>query len=339
MKLNPKERFIRAMLGEPKDYTPPTCVTQVGIVEGMEAVNARWPEAHKDPQLMATLGVSLYKLTGLETARVPFDLTVQVEALGGGVDIGKIDRQPMVKEHPITSVDQLEIPDDFLKRGRIPVVLEATKILKEKYGDTLPIIVGFEAPITLAGHLIGTENLMRWLISRRNDVRELLDKTTEANIIYANALIEAGADVLNPCDPTSSPNLLSPLDFRELVKPVLRNLIRSVKGYFILHICGEAAPIVRDMAETGAHAISIEDKVDIKMAKQAAAGKSRIVGNVSTSRTIFLGNPEKVKEEAKRALDAGVDLLAPACGLAPGSPLENIKAIVTAVKEYYKLPS
>jgi|GEM_PF-2914705 len=102
------------MLREPKDYTPPTCVTQVGIVEGMEA-------------------------------------------LGGGVDIGKTDRQTMVKEHPIASVDQLEIPDDFLKRGRIPVVLEATKIMKVKYGNTLPIIAGFKAPITFAGYLIGVK--------------------------------------------------------------------------------------------------------------------------------------------------------------------------------------
>ncbi len=335
--MNPKERFINALLGKPKDYTPPTCITQVGIVEAMEAIGIRWPEAHRDPQMMATLGVSLYKLAGLETARVPFDLTIQAEVLGAAVDLGKIDRQPMIKEHPITSVDQLEIPDDFLKRGRIPVVLEATKILKEKFGDTLPIIVGFEAPITLAGHLIGAENLMRWLIHKRSEVRDLLEKTTEANIIYAEALLEAGADALNPCDPTSSPNLLSPMDFRELVKPCLRDLIDSVRGYFILHICGESAPIVKDMAETGAHALSIEDKVDIRSAKQSAGGKSRICGNVSTSRTIFMGKPDKVKEEAKSALDAGVDLLAPACGLAPGSPLENIKALVTAVKEYYKL--
>ncbi|MCP8308066.1 MAG: MtaA/CmuA family methyltransferase [archaeon] len=335
--MNPKERFINALLGKPKDYTPPTCVTQIALVESMEAFNAKWPEAHKDPQKMATLGVSLYKLAELETARIPFCLTVIADALGAKVDLGTIDIQPSVKEHPFASADQVKIPEDFLERGRIPVVLEATKILKEKWGNTLPILVGFEAPITLAGHLVGTERLLIWMIKKRNEVKELLKKTTEADVIYVNALLKAGADVLVPCDPTASPDMISPLDFRELVKPNLIELMKSVKGYFVLHICGKTKPIVKDMAETGAHGISIEDKVDIRYAKEAAGDKAKIIGNVSTSKTIFMGTPDEVKEEAKKVLDAEVDLLAPACGIPPISPLDNIKALVTAVKEYYKL--
>ena len=337
MKLNPKERFINALLGKPKDYTPPTCVTQIAIVEAMEALNAKWPEAHKDPQKMATLGASLYKLAELETARIPFCLTVIADALGAKSDLGTVNIQPSVREHPVASADQFEIPEDFLERGRIPVVLEATKILKEKWGNTLPILVGFEAPMTLAGHLVGTEKLLIWMIKKRNEVRELLEKTTEANIIYANALLKAGADVLVPCDPTASPDMISPPDFRELVKPHLIELMKSVKGYFVLHICGKTKPIIRDMAETGTHALSIEDKVDVRYAKETAGDKARIIGNVSTSKTIFMGTPDEVKEEAKKVLDAGVDLLAPACGLPSVAPLDNIKAIVAAVKEYYKL--
>ncbi|GAI57421.1 unnamed protein product, partial [marine sediment metagenome] len=77
-------------MGGPVDHVPPTCVTQVGIVEAMEATGATWPEAHKDPEKMAQLGASLYKLAGVETARIPFCLTVQAEVLGCKVDLGKI---------------------------------------------------------------------------------------------------------------------------------------------------------------------------------------------------------------------------------------------------------
>lgn len=335
--MNPKERFINSLLGKPKDHTPPTCVTQVAIEEAMKALNAKWPEAHKDPQKMATLGASLYELAELETARIPFCLTVIADALGAKADLGTSNIQPSVREHPVASADQLEIPEDFLERGRIPVVLEATKILKKKWGNTLPILVGFEAPMTLAGHLVGTEKLLISMVKNRNEVREILEKTTEANIIYAEALFKAGADVLVPCDPTASPDMISPLDFKDLVKPSLMELMKSAKGYYVLHICGKTKSIVRDMAETGTHGLSIEDKVDIKYAKETAGNKARIIGNVSTSKTIFMGTPEEVKEEAKRVLDAGVDLLAPACGLPSVSPLENIKAIVSAVREYYKL--
>jgi [methyl-Co(III) methanol-specific corrinoid protein]:coenzyme M methyltransferase len=335
--MDARERFFNALTGKPKDRTPLTCVTQLALVESMEAFNAKWPEAHKDPEKMATLGVSLYKLVGLEVARIPFDLTVQADALGATVDMGTINIQPSVKAHPFDSADKIEIPEDFLERGRIPVVLEATKILKEKWGNTLPILAGFEGPMTLAGHLVGTEKLLIWMIKKRNEVKEILEKTTEANIIYANALLKAGADVLVPCDPTASPDMISPLDFREIAKPGLTELARSAKGYHVLHICGKTKPIIKEMAETGAHGLSIEDKVDIRYAKEAAGNKARIIGNVSTSKTIFMGTPDEVKEEAKKVLDAGVDLLAPACGLPSVAPLDNIKALVTAVREYYKL--
>jgi len=326
------------VLGEPKDHTPPTCVTQVGIVEVMDMINAKWPETHFDSKKMAALGVSLWELVKIEVARVPFDLTVMADALGAKVDPGKVNIQPMVKGHPFTSPDQIKIPDDFLKRGRIPVVLEAVKMLKEKWGNTLPILAGFEAPFTLAGHLVGTETLLKWAIKKRDFIPEIMKKTTEANIMYAEALIKAGADVLSPCEPTASTNLISPKDFRELVQPYLRDMVKSVNGYFILHICGDTTLIIKDMAETGMHALSVEDKVDIRNAKNIAGNKSRICGNVSTAKTLLWGEPNEVKEEAKKALEAGVDLLCPACGIAPISPLKNIKALVTAVNEYYGLP-
>lgn len=62
----------------------------------------------------------------------------------------------------------------------------------------------------------------------------------------------------------------------------------------------------------------------------------KIAGNVSTAKTLFTGKPEEVKAEALSALRAGTDLLAPACGIAPGSPLANIKALVEARDEYQK---
>jgi [methyl-Co(III) methanol-specific corrinoid protein]:coenzyme M methyltransferase len=47
------------------------------------------------------------------------------------------------------------------------------------------------------------------------------------------------------------------------------------------------------------------------------------------------GPVDKIKAEAKQALEEGVDVLAPGCGIAPMTPLENIKAMVAARDEYY----
>ncbi len=66
--------------------------------------------------------------------------------MGAEVNLGNNERTPEVTGTPFESADDIEAPDDFLENGRIPVVLEAIDILKEKYED-LPIIVG------ITGHL------------------------------------------------------------------------------------------------------------------------------------------------------------------------------------------
>ncbi len=85
-------------------------------------------------------------LQAIECARIPFGLTVEAQSMGAEVNLGNNERTPEVTGTPFESPDDIEAPDDFLENGRIPVVLEAIDILKEKYED-LPIIVG------ITGHL------------------------------------------------------------------------------------------------------------------------------------------------------------------------------------------
>ena len=121
----------------------------------------------------------------------------------------------------------------------------------------------------------------------------------------------------------------------------------------VLHICGSTEPIIKDMAATGFDGLSIEEKVDITRAKEAIKGGGKtirvggrtmsmgggdkvpkIIGNISSSETLFRGSPDQVKEEVKKVLEAGVDIIAPSCGLAPNTPLENIKAMIEARNEF-----
>ena len=78
--MNYKENLINALAGEKVDVKPVVSVTQLGIVDAMEKTNTSWPEAHTDPEQMATLASSLYELAGLECARLPFCLSVEAEA-------------------------------------------------------------------------------------------------------------------------------------------------------------------------------------------------------------------------------------------------------------------
>jgi methanogenic corrinoid protein MtbC1 len=61
-----------------------------------------------------------------------------------------------------------------------------------------------------------------------------------------------------------------------------------------------------------------------------------LVGSLETVRVMMLGSPELVYKEGLENIRDGVDILCPACGTPPYTPLENIKALVEATKPHEK---
>ncbi|HII91652.1 MAG TPA: MtaA/CmuA family methyltransferase [Methanosarcina sp.] len=332
-----KTRLLAALEGKPVDKVPVCSVTQTGIVELMDEVGAAWPEAHTNPELMAKLAIANYELSGLEAVRLPYCLTVLVEAMGCQINMGTKNRQPSVIEHPYPkSLDGAAVPADLLQRGRIPAVLEAIKIVREKVGPDVPIIGGMEGPITVASDLVSVKSFMKWSIKKTDLFEQALDIATEAAIAYANAMVEAGADVIAIADPVASPDLMSPDSFRQFLQSRLQKFSASVNSVTVLHICGKVNAILSDMADCGFEGLSVEEKIgNAAEGKKVIGDKARLVGNVSSPFTLLPGPIDKIKAEAKAALEGGVDVLAPGCGIAPMTPLENIKAMVAARDEYY----
>ena len=332
-----KTRLLAALEGKPVDKVPVCSVTQTGIVELMDEVGAAWPEAHIDPELIAKLAIANYELSGLEAVRLPYCLTVLVEAMGCEINMGTKNRQPSVVAHPYPkSLDDAAIPADLLQRGRIPAVLEAIKIVREKVGPDVPIIGGMEGPITIASDLVSVKSFMKWSIKKTDLFEQALDLSTEAAIAYANAMVEAGADVIAIADPVASPDLMSPDSFRQFLQSRLQKFSANVNSVTVLHICGKVNAILSDMADCGFEGLSVEEKIGTaKVGKEIIGDRARLVGNISSPFTLLPGPIDKIKAEAKEALEGGVDVLAPGCGIAPMTPLENIKALVAARDEFY----
>ncbi|MGB9928152.1 MAG: methylcobamide:CoM methyltransferase MtaA [Methanosarcina sp.] len=332
-----KTRLLAALEGKPVDKVPVCSVTQTGIVELMDEVGAPWPESHTDPELMAKLAIANHELSGLEAVRVPYCLTVLVEAMGCEINMGTKNRQPSVTGHPYPKdLEGAAIPEDLLQRGRIPAVLEAIKIIREKVGPDVPIIGGMEGPITIASDLVSVKSFMKWSIKKIDLFEQALDLATEAAIKYANAMVEAGADIISVADPVASPDLMSPDSFKQYLMSRLQKFSSSVNSVTILHVCGNVNPILNYMADCGFEGLSVEEKVGSpKKAKEIIGDRARFVGNISSPFTLLPGPVEKIKAEAKQALEEGVDVLAPGCGIAPMTPLENIKAMVAARDEFY----
>lgn len=336
MEFSPLRRVLSALLGGRIDKVPVTSIAGCGgtvTVDMQKNTGIYFPGAHKNPEKMAELSISCHNLTGIENARVPFDFVVEPEALGCEIRWwDKPELVPSVRKHPYKTPQDLRMPEKLLEAGRIPVVLEAITTIREKMGDFLPIASLALGPFSLAGELAGVEDFLRWTLKKPEHVKEFVDFATEVVIEYAKAQYRAGSNIVEIADAMASLDMISPSIFRQFAKPALTKIARDIGGIRILHICGRTEPILLDIIETGFDGISVD--VDVARVKPLAKS-TKILGNVSSKKTLIFGSPDDVKAEAKKALEAGVDLLEPECGFSLITPIKNIKAMIEARNEFY----
>lgn len=342
MTMTPRERVLAAMKLEKLDRPPVAVFTQSATIDQMDAINTFWPEAHSDPKMMCELGAAQATVFGFEAVRSAFCLTAEAERLGCTVDPGKKDRTPMLKKHPFNfdpmsgvydEPSNVMSPEEFIKDGRPACIIEATRLMKEKYGKEYAVIAGNTGPFTLAGHLVSTENLIFGVMMDPDKVKEWVDVVNPIIKVYSQALVDAGADIIQMSEPSASTDLLSPEMFPEYSGSYVKNSLASIDGvYSVLHICGDTKQIINPMIDTGVTGISIEEKVDSAEAVEIANGRAALVGNVGVVFPLLQGTPADCEAAGKRISAAGFNVVSPGCGLSALIPGDNLKALVKGVK-------
>jgi len=309
---------------------PAVCFTQTATVEQMEACGAYWPEAHANAEKMATLAEAGHTVIGFEAVRVPFDITAEAELFDCGIKAGDLKQQPSDVKHVVTNLEDLEkIKDYNLKEGSVGLILEAIKILSEKYGKELPIIGSMIGPFSLAQHINGDA----WfgnLFTGEDVVPELLDFCSDFNVAYAKVMVENGADTIAIIDPTASYELIGGEFYEKYALPYQKKIVDAMKELdvaTVLHICGNTTKGLGIMDKTGVNGISIDQRVDIKTATGNVENVI-IVGNLDPVAMLWNGTPDEIAEASKKALDAGVGLLTAGCGIVSMTSTANLQTMV-----------
>ena len=336
--MNQKERLLSALKGKPADRAPLICpggMMNMAVTELMDAADSCWPEAHSNPDKMARLTLAASRVGGIENTGVPFCMTVEAEAMGAQVDLGSRGNEPRVTEYAITYLDEI----DRLRtidpgKGRAKVCVDAIRILKKEAPQT-PVIANLTGPVSLASSLIDPLVYYKGLITDRQKAHQLMATVTENLFRFGDALAEAGADVICIADPSASGEILGKKAFAEFAIPyinILVNYFREEHGIpSIVHICGDVRCLGGLLSEIAAESISVDAMVSIKTLKELAPAKVSM-GNVSTY-LLEKGTPDDIAKHGERCLRVGVDILAPACGISPKTPVANIMGLSRAALE------
>jgi [methyl-Co(III) methylamine-specific corrinoid protein]:coenzyme M methyltransferase len=338
--LNEFDRMNNMLNHDPIDRPPVICPMHTGTIALMKASNAFYPEVQDDPIKMARLARAAHELAGFENARVPFDETVEVSAYGTITGRKGMSRHPLVLQHLISKpedVEKLHVPDPRTE-GKVPVVLEAVRLLDEERRD-IPIFLGIISPLMLAMQLRGDHETMLDMTNDPELLKQLLGKTTDFILEYAREGVEAGVDQLVLDDSLSNSDFLTLQQFKTFAEPYedkVANEMRKMDIESILHVCGNVSEAQLDrMIEIDVDALSIDEAVPITVAKRIAARRHMVVlGNLSPTKTLLMGKEGLIEEATKRCIDDGVDAVAPGCNLETYTPLENLLAMTRTAKSY-----
>ncbi|CAB1245034.1 methylcobamide:CoM methyltransferase MtbA [Clostridium sp. MT-14] len=340
--LTPKERLKLVLKKSKVDRPPCICpggMMNMAISEIMDLTGYSWPRAHVDEKFMAELAAGIYEYGGFENVGVPFCMTVEAEAMGAEISLGSKINEPRVIEYPINSVSSWkELKNMDMNSGRAKVVLEAIRILREKKLP-VPIMANLTGPISVASSLMEPEIFYKEIIRKSEETREFLEFVTDNLIEFGKAQLKAGADLLTISDPSGTGEIMGPRNFRNFTLPYLNKIVDSLKEYteygIIVHICGRLRSIYPELNELHSDAISFDSITSVKQICSNVKNKA-IMGNMSTF-SLENSKPEYIRKMCFNCIESGVDILAPACGIGPKTPLINIKTMVKAAKDFKEL--
>lgn len=252
------------------------------------------------------------------------------------------DEPPMLLQTAASSIEEaVNLEPMDITKGRIPMILETTRMLREKLQNETFVKTGIDsAPFSAAAAALGPQELLINLIDEPELCHSFLKICTESVIRFGLAAAEAGAHGIEFGDSPSM--MLSRNMYMEFVLPYAREAITVIKEKTGLpvfyHVCGNTKHILDLMVETGADCIEIDSMVPMSLAKEVAAGRCAVKGNISTIETFYQGTPEDVTKEANRIIDLfgnnGGLVLSSGCEIPRHTPRENIRAMTEAVRNY-----
>jgi len=301
----------------------------------MDACGVSFPEAHMDPQAMVDLAIAGHEIAGFDTVMPEYSVHQEAAALGSKVDWGHRDMMPDAKTAPYEDFSDVQVPENMLEKPSMRIVLDALSILRRQLGGEVAIVGKVMGPWTLSYHMAGVENFLRH-VGRGEDekVNKMLRQLMSVTITFARAQFQAGADIVVLADHATG-DLVGPYHYKEYLLPIHQEITAQIEGPLILHVCGNCTDRLELFADAGFDAYHFEWQVDAKSAVKRIGHRISLVGNVNNPEILFMGTPEDVYKQARYAIEAGVNMIGPECAIALPTPLENLKAIVSAAHEGY----
>ena len=344
------DRYIRALLKQPVDYTPVWMMRQAGrYLPEYKATRAEagdFMALCTNPELACEVTLQPLRRFNLDAAILFSDILTIPDAMGLGLYF-ETGEGPKF-ERPISSasdVDKLPIPDPELSLG---YVMDAVRTIRKNLKGEVPLIGFSGSPWTLATYMVeggsskAFTKIKKMAFSEPAILHKLLDKLADSVITYLNAQIAAGAQSVMIFDTWGG--VLSPRDYKlfslQYMEKIVDGLTREYEGQKIpvTLFTKNGGMWLESIAATGCDALGLDWTIDIADAKARVGDKVALQGNMDPS--VLYAPKERIEQEVKDILAGFGECEGHVFNLGHGIhldvPPENAGHFVEAVHKYSK---
>lgn len=339
----PWERFKQAArLGEP-DQVPVGLIVDSPWLPGYAGIDTRDYFLFPDKWLEINLGLR-ERFPGavwIPGFWVEYGMAAEPSAFGVKLRF-HLDRPPSIEPLVTDLAFWADVkPANPQEDGLMPFVLRLYEVMDEQLqAEGLGIkMVCARGPMTIASWLVGMTPLMTGLINSPDEVSKILDTMTSTIIRWLHAQLDTlhqpeGIMLLDDVV-----GMVSKRHYEELIHPHLHRIFEEFDGLIRVYHNDTPCPhLLESLTEANFDVFNFSHEMDIGEVKAKMGHRVAVMGNVPPLDVGVRGTPAEVARWARDCLEkaapGGGMILSFGGGVSPGTPPENIDALLEAARKW-----
>lgn len=215
-------------------------------------------------------------------------------------------------------------------------VIDTFSKIPYEYKKEYLIVPGITGPYSQLVFMLGLENVLFLMYDDPEGLKKAIFGRVKYAVSWLKELAALGVSAVWLGEGAASSSVISPAAYNEFVAPFARQVIEEAYKMGIpcfMHICGDIRPSIEEILKTNLKAIDLDYMVPMNIVRKLGRKDVCVKGNLNP---MDLLNESK-EEVFKKACDilrttSSPMILGTGCLVAPGTPKENIDALVDASK-------
>ncbi len=333
--------FMKACFKQETDVTPVWLMRQAGrYMAEYRAVREKvsFLELCKNPALCAEVMVTAVEKLGVDAAIIFSDLLPILEPMGFHLEFTAGDG-PVI-HNPIRSPKDVDRVKPLENMQALQFVADTVTATRASLPEKIPVIGFAGSPFTLASYMIegsGSRNYIHTKTLMYSDPvawKELMNKLVDSIALYLNSQIAAGAQCVQLFD--SWAGCLSPNEYRTRILPHMHQLLESiVPGVPVINFATGNPMLTSLLRGDNRTVVGLDWRVPLDVGWDMAGNDRAVQGNLDP--TVLFSDLETIRDQVHYVLSQAAGrpghIFNLGHGILPGTPVDNVIALVDMVHE------